>query len=128
MNGAPGVRPALARADHVELVLRNLLSNAEKYSAPDVAIEIALRSTETEVTITVRDRGIGIPPDEITSVFSTFYRSPRAAHQQGFGIGLAVCKRLIEAQGGRVWAEPRAGGGTEFSFTLPVAEEVQPGT
>jgi signal transduction histidine kinase len=72
----------------------------------------------------VCDQGAGIPVEELDRIFTPFYRSPSTSgHTQGFGIGLAVCRRLIEAQDGRMWAEAREEGGTRFTFSLPVADE-----
>ena len=116
--------PVVASPDYVEQVLRNLLSNAEKYSAKNEPIDIEISHGDDGLCVCVLDRGIGVPADEIEHVFTAFYRSPRTAERaQGVGIGLAVCKRLIEAQGGRVWARARDGGGTEFGFCLPIAPE-----
>jgi signal transduction histidine kinase len=118
--------PAYASVTYVEQVLSNLLSNAEKYSAPDAAVGIEIRVDEpaSQILVSVCDRGAGIPPEEIDRIFTPFYRSPRTSgHTQGFGIGLAVCRRLVEAQDGRMWAEPRDGGGTRFTFALPIAAD-----
>jgi PAS domain S-box-containing protein len=116
--------PAQASVTYVEQVLSNMLSNAEKYSPPETPIGIEIRIDEpaTEVLVSVCDEGFGIPAEEMERIFTPFYRSPRTAGRtQGFGIGLAVCRRLIEAQDGRMWAEPRAEGGTRFTFALPIA-------
>jgi two-component system sensor histidine kinase KdpD len=68
----------------------------------------------------VLDRGPGIPPEDVDRIFERFYRSPGTAHRAGgAGIGLTVCKRLIEALGGSIWAELREGGGLVVSFSLP---------
>jgi PAS domain S-box-containing protein len=120
------IPPAYASATYVEQVLSNLLSNAEKYSSPDapIGIEISVDEPSSQVLVSVCDQGVGIPPEEIDQVFTPFYRSPRTSGSaQGFGIGLAVCRRLIEAQDGRMWAEPREEGGTRFTFALPIAGE-----
>jgi signal transduction histidine kinase len=74
--------------------------------------------------ISVLDRGAGIAADEIDLVFDRFYRSDRTAAQAaGIGLGLTVCKRLVEAQAGQIWARPRAGGGLEVGITLPLCKE-----
>jgi two-component system sensor histidine kinase KdpD len=101
-------------------VLVNLLDNAIKYSKPDSALEIQATSTGAEVHISVLDRGIGIPQEDIERVFDKFYRVQRPDQVTGTGLGLAICKGLIEAQGGTIRAANRAGGGTVVTFALPV--------
>ena len=116
------LHPVLAEPTYVEQILRNLMSNAEKYSPPDSPVELRVaHNTEGELVISVLDRGPGIPEEEEEAVFERFYRSrqtPRRA--RGMGMGLTVCRRLVEAQRGRIWLAPRDGGGLEVSFTLPV--------
>jgi two-component system sensor histidine kinase KdpD len=114
--------PATAEATYIEQVLRNLVSNAEKYSPPDSPIELrAGTNGDTEIIISILDRGPGIPDQEREAVFERFYRSShRPKNARGMGMGLTVCKRLVEAQRGRIWLAPREGGGLEVSFTLPV--------
>ncbi len=111
---------------YLELVLGNLLSNADKYSPQSAAIDLQARREGSEVHITVLDRGDGIMPDELEQLFSPFYRANRTSdHAPGMGIGLAVCKRILEAQGCRIWAKARDGGGAEFGFALPVEEPAE---
>ena len=116
--------PALGERVYVEQVLRNLLSNAEKYSSRDTTITGAVPGRRERRLVTVADRGEGLSARESREVFKPFVRLSRTALQAaGTGIGLTVCKRLVEAQSGRIWAQPRPGGGTEFCFTLPLADE-----
>src|SRR5205085_12067938 len=114
----------LGERGYVEQVLRNLLSNAEKYSPRDSTITVRVESAGREVCVTVADKGDGLSEQESREVFRPFVRLSRTALQAaGTGIGLTVCKRLIEAQSGRIWVQRRPGGGSEFCFTLPLADE-----
>ncbi len=114
----------LVRADYVQLdrVLSNLVENALKYSEPGTPLEIAATAGEA-VCISVSDRGRGIPDSLADRVFDKFYRvQGSGSSAEGTGMGLAICRGLIEAHGGQIWVEPRPGGGTVFSFTLPIPE------
>jgi PAS domain S-box-containing protein len=116
-------RPVIANPFYVEHVFRNLLSNAEKYSPDTAAIDVRIVRSEHEVSVSVLDRGAGVPQAEQDAIFTPFYRSPLTAKRAaGIGIGLAVCKRLIEAQHGRIWMRTRQDGGSEFGFALPVLD------
>ena len=99
-------------------VLQNLVGNALKFrgdAPPHVAVS-ATRGTE-EWLLTVRDNGVGVDPDEATRIFGMFARVH--TETDGVGIGLAVCRRVVEAHGGRIWVEPADGGGSSFRFTMP---------
>ena len=114
-----------AERTYLELVIENLLSNADKYSDPSAAIEVSIEGDEGEARVFVRDRGIGIGDDPET-LFAPFYRTDDAKlRANGIGVGLAVCRRVIEAHGGRIWAESRRGGGSVFGFALPLAHELE---
>ena len=113
-----------AHPDYTEEVFINLLSNAEKYSPPGEPIEVELRKAGDHVEASVLDRGPGIADDEVQAIFQPFYRSPLTSGKAlGLGLGLAVCKRLIEIQGGHIWVAPRQGGGSAFAFALPLSRE-----
>jgi two-component system sensor histidine kinase KdpD len=114
----------VASAAYTDQVVSNLLANAEKYSPKERPVEVNVDAENGHVRIRVLDQGAGIAPEEIDEVFRPFYRSRvTATRAEGFGIGLTVCRRLVEAQGGTIWAAARPEGGTEFGFTLPVATE-----
>lgn len=119
----PGLPLAFADRDRVAEILANLLDNADKYSPPDRAVDIEVRADETEVTVSVRDAGPGLPPDNPDRVFEKFYRADNSDSQAvyGYGLGLYICRRLVESHGGRIWVENAPAGGAIFSFTLPVA-------
>jgi two-component system sensor histidine kinase KdpD len=120
----PGDLPTVSgELTYVEQVLRNLLSNAAKYGGPNASIEVIARHAGREVEVRVLDRGTGISEAEVDQLFRLFYRSATTARQaSGAGIGLYVCRGLVRAMGGRIWAAPRPGGGSEFGFSLPIAE------
>jgi PAS domain S-box-containing protein len=117
---APDLPPALSSAVYLEQVLRNLLSNADKYSPQGMPVEVSARVEGGNVLISVRDYGAGIPPEEVDLIFERFFRSDRTAKDAGgAGIGLTVCKRLVEIQGGSIWAENAEDGGLCVTFSLP---------
>ena len=122
MSGPVDLPAVAGDATYVEQVARNLLSNAAKYSPPEEEIEVRLGDADDEsdeITVRVLDRGDGFASDEVDDLFELFYRSPATAAQaSGAGIGLFVCRRLVTAMGGRIWARPRPGGGAEFGFAL----------
>jgi two-component system OmpR family sensor kinase/two-component system sensor histidine kinase BaeS len=113
-----------AHASNLEQVLRNLVVNAEKYSPPGSPIDIDCRSDGPDaVVVRVADQGTGVDPAELELIFQRFYRSARTSSSVGgSGLGLALCKRLVEAMGGTIWAEGREGGGLEVAFRLPAFE------
>lgn len=111
---------AEAQPDYMKQIVQNLLGNAEKYSPADKPIDVRAVRAGKEVKISIMDRGQGVTPKEAEIIFQPFYRSDRTSGKvSGAGIGLAVCKLLVQAQSGRIWTEPRRGGGSVFSFTLP---------
>jgi K+-sensing histidine kinase KdpD len=105
---------------HVGQVVQNLLSNAAKYSARGSKVEVVARPEDAGVATRVLDEGQGLPAESSEQLFELFYRAPEAARRaSGAGIGLFVCRQLVEGMGGRIWARPREGRGAEFGFWLP---------
>jgi signal transduction histidine kinase len=99
-------------------VLQNLVGNAVKFrgEAP-LRVEVSALRDSQEWVVTVRDNGIGVEPAQATRIFTMFSRATN--EREGAGIGLAVCRRIVEAHRGRLWVEPAEGGGSAFRFTLP---------
>lgn len=122
---APGLPLVYADRDRMAEVLANLLDNADKYSPSGQDIYLAVRADEEVVTVSVRDCGPGIAPESLAHVFDKFYRADSSDAQAayGYGLGLYVCRRLVEAQNGRIWAENHPDGGAIFSVALPVWQD-----
>jgi signal transduction histidine kinase len=105
-------------ARQLRRLLQNLVGNAVKFRgrAPP-CVEVSALADEEEWVVTVRDNGLGVDPDHASRIFGMFSRLN--GETEGTGIGLAVCRRVVEAHGGRIWVEPAEGGGSAFRFTLP---------
>jgi len=108
----------------IEQVLGNLLDNALAHTPPGGEIVTAARATEGEVEISVSDTGKGIPPEQLPYIFERFYRVDRSRSRAtgGTGLGLAIARQLVERHGGQIRVESQVGRGTQFTFTLPVAQ------
>jgi two-component system sensor histidine kinase KdpD len=105
-------------------VLTNLLDNAAKYSPDESPIEVTVEQDDG-ITVHVLDHGIGVPEDAAEKVFDKFYRADNTGSVGGAGLGLSICRGIIEAHGGRIRVENRPEGGTDIAFTLPVAETMR---
>jgi two-component system, OmpR family, sensor histidine kinase KdpD len=108
----------------IEQALINLLENAAKYSTGPLEVSAALRGEE--VVVEVADRGPGIPPGEEGRIFEKFHRAVREGSAEGVGLGLTICRAIVAAHGGRIWAQNREGGGAAFRFALPIEGEPPP--
>ncbi|HIC95559.1 TPA: HAMP domain-containing protein [Candidatus Bipolaricaulota bacterium] len=124
----PGLPKLELDSDRIEQVLHNLLANAERYTPEGGRITISVADRPEEVLVSVTDTGKGISPEELPYIFERFYRgggslshraAPRGRGRGGAGLGLAIAKGLVEAHGGRIWAESEPGKGTKVSFALP---------
>ena len=104
-------------------VLDNLVGNAVKFSEAGGRIAVRAAPSETspaEVRFMVSDTGPGITPEVMKGLFERFWQA-KVTDRRGIGLGLAICKGIVEAHGGRIWCESQVGHGTRFTFTLPVA-------
>jgi two-component system sensor histidine kinase KdpD len=112
----------------LEQVLLNLIDNAAQYSPPGAVIEVSAWCNTDEMIVQVADRGPGLAPEEAERVFEKFYRGQQAtaATSRGAGLGLAICRAIMQAHGGRIWAENRVDGGACFSLSLPLAASPPP--
>ena len=126
---AGGREGVFARADaaKVEQVLNNLLSNAVKFSHPGSRVEVEVAAVEGWARVSVRDQGQGIPAEELDGLFKPFGTTSvrSTSGEKNTGLGLAIARRIVEAHGGRIWAESEVGEGSTFCFTLPLSP---PGT
>jgi signal transduction histidine kinase len=106
----------------LELILYNIIENAVKYSPKGSKIRICTRSNANEITFGVTDHGPGIPAHSLPKVFEPFERIEEShiTPVKGAGLGLLVCKRLVEVHGGKIWAKSKKGQGSTFYFSLPL--------
>jgi len=108
----------------IEQVFVNLFDNAFKYSDPGSPVRVAAGAADRTLTVEVADGGPGLPPGEEDRVFEKFHRAD--ARERGFGLGLPICRAIVTAHGGRIWADSRPGRGLVLRFTLPLGEGAPP--
>ncbi len=120
----PKLPPVMVDRQRLVQVLVNLLNNASRNSPADSTVRISASSDDVHVSVSVIDEGRGIPADLLPRLFQKFSRVEAEAHGGDTGLGLAICKGIIEAHGGRIWAESSGPNrGARFTFTIPVADE-----
>ena len=107
--------------EKIERVLFNLLTNALRHTPSDGSVAVHARRLDDKVIVQVADTGEGIDPEAAERMFERFWRADRARSGAGTGLGLAIARGIVEAHGGRIWAENRPQGGAQISFTLPTA-------
>jgi signal transduction histidine kinase len=117
----PDVRCA---PEHVQRVLLNLVTNALRHTPSDGSVLVRAQRRERVLEVSVEDTGVGLSDEAQQRMFEHFWRedASRSRASGGAGLGLAIARGFVEAQGGRIWAENRPGGGARFAFTLPIAE------
>ncbi|MBZ0109335.1 MAG: GAF domain-containing sensor histidine kinase [Candidatus Scalindua rubra] len=122
VNNNGNTPPVLADTNRIRQVLLNLLDNAFKFIHDGGEISVSAKSTGGEVEISVKDNGPGIFLEEQVKIFEKFYQVENAATKKhyGIGLGLSICKDIVEAQGGRIWVESKERDGSNFVFTLPL--------
>ena len=129
-EGPADAPPSLCDRDRVAQVVSNLLANAMKYT-PGGEIRVRIDVEDTRALITVRDQGPGIPPERLEDIFEPHVRLPGGAsasgeRPKGSGLGLYIARGIVEAHGGRIWAENSPAGGASFTFCLPLAPRESP--
>jgi len=104
----------------INTVLRNLISNAIKFTHPGGKIIVSAEEIQNEIKVSVSDNGVGIPKNSIEKLFriDENYSTPGTQKEKGTGLGLILCKDFIEKHGGKIWVESDEGKGSTFSFTL----------
>jgi PAS domain S-box-containing protein len=123
MTIPPGLPTVRGHDGYVGQVVRNLLSNAAKYAGAGSSVQIVATREESGVSVHVLDNGAGIPSEHADHLFDLYYRAPGAPDRApGAGIGLFVCRHIVHALGGTIWARSRPEGGAEFGFELPIYE------
>ncbi|MGH2377455.1 MAG: sensor histidine kinase, partial [Candidatus Limnocylindria bacterium] len=123
----PPLPPVLADPERVAQVLSNLIHNAVKYTPPGGRIELGAHAEDDAVAVSVSDTGVGIDTEDLERIFERFYKADRSRAGGGTGLGLAIAKHIVQAHGGRIWAESDGlGRGARLVFTLPVADASAP--
>ena len=125
LSTAPVEVEIWADADYMVQVLMNLLSNSIKFSSREARIELTVICRADQIQFEVRDQGPGIPPEQLERIFDRFYQvdSSDSRKKGGTGLGLTICRKIIEQHGGRLWAESVLGEGSRFIFTVPAITE-----
>ncbi len=117
-NGSP---PEVnADAARLEQVLVNLIHNAVKFTRRGGSVTLSAKADGGEVIFSVRDTGVGIPSDDLPRIFERFYRVDKSRTGSGTGLGLSIAKHIVEAHGGKIWAQSREGEGSVFCFSIPI--------
>lgn len=118
---APGVPLVECDAVLIERVLANLLENAGKYTPGRTPVEILVHAADEQLRVSVRDHGPGVAAGQEEQIFEKFTRGNAESSTPGVGLGLAICRAIVEAHHGRIWVEPTLPHGATFTFSLPLS-------
>jgi two-component system phosphate regulon sensor histidine kinase PhoR len=119
-NIPPTLPKVMADEARVEQVLVNLIHNAIKFTPSGCRIGISAKARDNDILVSVADTGVGISADDLPRIFERFYKADKSRSGGGTGLGLAIAKHIVEAHGGRIWADSVEGKGSTFNFTLPL--------
>jgi two-component system phosphate regulon sensor histidine kinase PhoR len=122
-NIPPTLPKVMVDEARVEQVLVNLIHNAIKFTPSGGRISISAKVRDNDILVSVADTGVGIPADDLPRIFERFYKADKSRSGGGTGLGLAIAKHIVEAHGGRIWAESVEGKGSTFNFTLPLGHK-----
>ncbi|NCO58068.1 MAG: hypothetical protein COW73_11745 [Nitrospirae bacterium CG18_big_fil_WC_8_21_14_2_50_70_55] len=120
LTAAADLPPVWADGAQFQRVVTNLVANAVRYAPPASAIEVAVVGDATNQRLTLQDHGPGIPAADLDSIFSRFWQGEGVSTSGNCGLGLFLCRAILDQHGGRIWAESEAGQGARFSFEIPV--------
>jgi PAS domain S-box-containing protein len=123
LNSPDDVPDVLADRERFSQAISNLVGNAVKFSQSGTEITVRVAVLDSELLFSVTDKGIGMTPEQLSHAFDRFWQSSRT-DRQGAGLGLAITKGIVDAHGGRIWAESSPGAGSTFYFTLPIAHSL----
>src|SRR5215204_4161723 len=122
LNAPDDLPSVFADRERFNQAISNLVGNAVKFSQAGGAIGVRVAVLDKELLFSVSDKGSGMTPEQLSHAFDRFWQSSRT-DRQGAGLGLAITKGIVDAHGGRIWAESSPGNGSTFYFTLPIAKE-----
>ncbi len=114
-----GIPPVHVDQDRLDRIMLNLLTNALKYSPPEADVWVKASLADGDAVVSVIDQGVGIVGEDLPFIFDRFYQPREGRRPGGLGLGLYICKMLVEAHGGNIWVESELGRGSKFHFTLP---------
>ena len=120
----PNLPRVVADPTRIRQVITNLVHNAIKFTPADGVVHVSAVTSSSDVIVSVRDTGVGIPREDLPRIFERFFKADRARSGGGTGLGLAISKHIIQAHGGRIWVESDEGRGSTFYFALPVVNPV----